>query len=164
MVFNFNLGKYTTSSQPSSNPRWKDSGNFRAIDRNVLRQSFGNMVYKNKNGYTISALQNGKSKTTPFRTAMSAGDINGTVNMPVDKNALPKPSNPIHSKNLSGLKLFGRSVQTKNNGSHYSGNPKYVYDGADYTRFKKLQAMNRNYNDNTFGGDQHNASFVALNK
>ena len=163
MLFNFNLGKYT-NSKPSSNPRWKDNSNFRAIDRNVLREAFGNMVYKNKNGVKVNGLEYGKSKTTPFRTAMSAGDINGTVNIPVDKNALPKPSNPIHSKNISGLKLFSGSVQTKNNGSHYSGNPKYVYDGSDYTRFRKLQAMNRNYNDHTFGGDDHNASFVALNK
>jgi len=45
----------------------------------------------------------------------------------------------------------------------FSGNPRYVYDGSDYVKFKKLQAMNRNYNDRSFGGDQFAASFAPLN-
>jgi hypothetical protein len=32
-------------------------------------------------------------------------------------------------------------------------NVKYVYDSSDYTRFRKLQASNRNYNDGSFGGN-----------
>ena len=38
------------------------------------------------------------------------------------------------------------------------GNPKYVYDSSDYIRFKKLAAKNRNYNDNSFGGDESSAT------
>jgi hypothetical protein len=43
-----------------------------------------------------------------------------------------------------------------------SCNVKYVYDSSLYTRFLKEQAMNRNYNDLKNGGDDHNASQVAL--
>ena len=48
--------------------------------------------------------------------------------------------------------------------SAYSGNPKFVYEGSDYTKFKKLQAINRNYNDITFGGDQHSGSQQAYRR
>ena len=44
----------------------------------------------------------------------------------------------------------------------YSGNPKFVPDSSDYIRFKKQQAMNRNYNDSKNGGDESNGSYVAL--
>jgi hypothetical protein len=40
-------------------------------------------------------------------------------------------------------------------------NGKFVYDGSDYTRFKKNQAVNQNYNDLSFGGDQSSGSQVA---
>ena len=30
--------------------------------------------------------------------------------------------------------------------------------------YKKLRAINRNYNDSNFGGDAHNASYTALNR
>ncbi len=35
---------------------------------------------------------------------------------------------------------------------------------ADYVRFKKLQAKNRNFNDVSWGGDRNNASQVALSR
>ena len=43
-----------------------------------------------------------------------------------------------------------------------SCNPKYVYDGSDYIEFRKKQAMNRNYNDRSFGGNDSNASQSAM--
>ena len=44
----------------------------------------------------------------------------------------------------------------------YSGNPKFIYDSSDYIRFKKLQAINRNFNDETHGGasDNNNQSII----
>lgn len=41
------------------------------------------------------------------------------------------------------------------------GNPKFVYDSSDYTRFKKLSAKNRNYNDSSFVGDDHSGAQSA---
>ena len=46
----------------------------------------------------------------------------------------------------------------------YSGNPKFIYDGSDYTRFKKLQAINRSYNDHAYGGTNKGYLFSVLNK
>ena len=40
-------------------------------------------------------------------------------------------------------------------------NTKFVYDGSDYTRFRKLMAVNRNYNDAGFGG-ANNAAQSAI--
>jgi hypothetical protein len=33
-----------------------------------------------------------------------------------------------------------------------------VYDGSDYIDFKKKQAINRNYNDRSFGANESNAA------
>jgi hypothetical protein len=41
-------------------------------------------------------------------------------------------------------------------------NVKFVYDGSDYTKFKKNQAINRNYNDRSFGGNDYNTSQSAI--
>ena len=56
---------------------------------------------------------------TPFRLAMNAGDPD--------------------------LKIRGGAKSTRPPASGKSAN--FVYDSSDYTRFKKLQARNRNYND-----------------
>ena len=40
----------------------------------------------------------------------------------------------------------------------------HVPSGSDRIRYKKLRAINRNYNDSNFGGDAHNASYTALNR
>jgi hypothetical protein len=56
---------------------------------------------------------------TPFRLAMNAGDPD--------------------------LKIRGGPKSTRPPASGKSAN--FVYDSSDYTRFKKLQARNRNYND-----------------
>jgi hypothetical protein len=104
---------------------------------------------------------------TPFRQAMNAGD-------PFSKqNALPDstitsntPSNQVQGRlrraaNQSANKTAGSGLTMTQGGSAYTGNPRMVYDGSDYTRFKKLQAKNRNYNDPTFGGDDNFAAQTA---
>jgi hypothetical protein len=40
-------------------------------------------------------------------------------------------------------------------------NVKYVYDSSDYVTYLKQRAINKNYNDLSFGGDQSNASQSA---
>jgi hypothetical protein len=167
--FNFNLGSFPSKS---SKPRWNDGPNDRAVDRNVLRKGFGNMAYKTTKGdiFTGWYWENAVGHSqTPFRVAMNAGDIFGTTNKNVSEYALPKPANQVHVKNMSGWKVSAGKVKLSSAdddatdiASFYSGNPKYVYDSSDYVRFKKLQAKNRNYNDSTFGGDQHHASQVAI--
>ena len=171
-LYKSNLGSlssmFTLGSPPvpSSHPRFINQDNNNAMYRNVLRQSFGNAAYKKKSGPSVYGLQQGVSKTSPFRTAMNAGDINGTKNSPVDVNALPKPSNQVKvgPSFLNSWKLSAGSNDVFSGGSAYTGNPRHVYDGTDYVRFKKLQKINKNYRDHTFGGDQHNASQSAYRR
>lgn len=164
-----------------NNLRWKDGPNERAIDRHELRQSFGNYIIHdtsptvkignglqlvNRNGACEN--RNGPGVLTPFRRAMNAGDPYGTVNMAPNTTLTQKPSNQVQgsrrASNQSAASTSGNCRRTVSGGSAYTGNPKQVYDGSDYTRFKKLQAKNRNYNDPTFGGDDNFAGQVALSR
>ena len=43
----------------------------------------------------------------------------------------------------------------------FTGNPRFVYDGSDYTRYKKLKAKLNTYNDKSFGGS-NNGSYSFL--
>ena len=40
-------------------------------------------------------------------------------------------------------------------------NVKYVYDSSDYTTYLKQRAVNKNYNDLSYGGDDSNSSQSA---
>jgi len=69
------------------------------------------------NGQHASAKNEIKPAGTPFRLVNNAGDYLGRLNY---SKTLFQPSNC---------------------------NPKYVYDGSVYTRFKKEKAVNTNYHD-----------------
>ena len=43
-------------------------------------------------------------------------------------------------------------------------NPKFVYDGSDYIKFKKDQELNRNYNDRSFGGNNYSGSQSVIRR
>ena len=65
---------------------------------------------------------------------------------------------------LNGWKKMAGAVQPhpdKTGIPSSTCNVKYVYDGSDYTRFRKQMAMNRNYNDAGFGG-ANNAAQSAI--
>jgi hypothetical protein len=128
-------------------------GGERSTDRFILRNAFGNSLILGKSPILD------KVKLTPFRAAFNAGDINGTVNSAPLAN-LPG-SNQINSGQVSRLHIKAGGIH--NNGdSAYSGNPKYVYDGSDYVKYRKLRAINKTYNDLSFGGNNSNGSYVAL--
>jgi len=107
---------------------------------------------------------------TPFRAVNNAGDL-----LCRDGYSCGGPCQTFQSRpNLRGLHhRFGtiskecvptnyyNSLQLIKNIPPASCNVKYVYDSSDYTRYMKLKAVNKNYNDLTFGGDQSNASQVA---
>ena len=112
---------------------------------------------------------------TPFRAMMNAGDPNMSYNSNIIGDNFPMPPqfiNPLYTRAISQVSSSRRASNAgwrglaggvhKGGQSLWTGNPKFVYDGSDYVTFKKLQAKNRNYNDPTFGGDQYNASQVAL--
>ena len=134
----------------------------------------GNVVI---GGSTISHL----GGLTPCRAFMNAGDPALTYNSPnidpaqlsgwssIYKTVINQVSSTKHSSNATSKRMSGRTPiinysQTPNNtqGSLWTGNNKFVYDGSDYVKYKKLRAENKNYNDITYGGDNNNASSSAL--
>ena len=87
-------------------------------------------------------------RSTPFRTAMNAGDMLGTFN----SGPIPElgPTNQ-----LSGVR--GHLMHYRRDGTHYgaagyTGNQKFVYDSSDYIKFKAQSAKMKTYNDLSFGG------------
>ena len=129
----------------------------RGADRFILRKVPGN----NRIDNIVIPLPNNQFKTSPFRVANNAGDILGTVN----ESPLPQlpGSNQVNGRSVSMLNIKSGGPHN-DGGAAYSGNPKFVYDGADYVRYKKLKAINKTYNDSSFGGDRNNGSYVALKR
>jgi hypothetical protein len=111
-----------------------------------------------------------QSITTPFRAINNAGDILSRENYSCGGSCQSFQSRP----GMYGLRQrFGaisdtcvpsaayNSLQLINNIPAAACNVKYVYDSSDYIRYLKQKAVNLNYNDLSYGGDQSNASQVA---
>lgn len=126
----------------------KDSGD--ALSRRVLRSSW--------NSANLSAINGRTPSVGPFRAVNALGDFLGRVNYSCGG---PNPQNA--SKPGYGRLIGSVPQQCDTTGiPPTTCNPKFVADSSDYIRFKKLRAVNRNYNDLSNGGDQHNASYVPL--
>jgi hypothetical protein len=128
-----------------------EGGGQRELNRISARRVFNFKVYPNGN----------PSNITPFRRYLNAGDTAGTTNS--------APSPLLGSPNqLSGNSMVSRihahQGGTTTGEALYSGNPKFVYDGSDYVRFKKLIANNKTYNDSTFGGASASTVAEALRR
>jgi hypothetical protein len=112
-----------------------------------------------------------QSITTPFRAVNNAGDLLSRLNYSCGGTCQSFQSRP----GLRGLKNhFGaiqssclpsaayNSLQLLNNIPAAACNVKYVYDSSDYVTYLKQRAVNKNYNDLTYGGDQSNTSQSAI--
>ena len=65
---------------------------------------------------------------------------------------------------LFGLKGHFGHIQSQCDGTGIppsSCNVKYVYDSSDYIRYAKEKAINKNYNDASFGGNKYSGSQSA---
>ena len=137
-----------------------EGGNERSTNRKYLTRAFGNI--KNK-GLGSSPLLYPHNILGPFRTAYNAGDV-------ITNNIVPtnikygKEANQVGGNNLSRLQLSGDGISRQNGTAMYSGNPRFIYDGSDYIRFKKLQALNKNFNDKSYGGAENSQSQHAINR
>ena len=122
------------------------------------------------NTTSISGSSNPKRMITPFRAVNNAGDLLCRQNYSCGGSCQSFQSRP----GLFGLRhrfgatsdscradIFWTATQVNPTVPSSTCNGKFVYDGSDYTRFKKNQAVNRNYNDINFGGDDNNGSQVA---
>ena len=162
-----------------TNLRWDERSSSNAINRRRLRRASNNISFVQ--GNFVSPVTENVDQSlpigtvggqTPFRAMMNAGDPNLSHNSSIAGPDIyggrldplyTRTHNQISSTRRAsnaGWKGLAGSVHTGGQ-SLWTGNQKFVYDGSDYITFKKLQAQNRNYNDPTFGGDQHNASQVA---
>lgn len=133
-------------------------GGERSIDRVFLRKSAGNYNYLDSLGIVYK-----KSGLSPFRQVFVAGDISlaspnysGTAPNPL----LPK-INQVNSIGVSINNANGGGNLYSTGGASFSGNPHYIYDSSDYTRFKKLTSTLKTYNDKSFGGS-NNGSYSFL--
>ena len=121
---------------------------------NVLLTDF----HSYRNGAAATGTINGyKRKIGAFRAVNNAGDFLSR------QYYTSGGSNQVNNVRggLTGYKILGGAIQPSRDATNIpsaSCNPRFVYDGSDYIKFKKLQAMNRNFNDYSFGGDQSSAS------
>ena len=110
------------------------------------------------------------SITTPFRAVNNAGDLLSRENYSCGGSCQTFQSRP----GLKGLRgRFGsisdscvpsaayNTLQLLSNVPAAACNVKYVYDSSDYITYLKQRAINKNYNDLSYGGDQSNASQSA---
>ena len=137
-----------------------------AIDRSVLRKSFGNSrvaLTGLTNGYSALAYSTHiGSRSGSFRAATNAGDVLGTVNQAAN-SLYGTISNQVARPRTTGtFKGIVDSVKTDGSAA-YVGNPKYVYDSSNFIRYKNLAAQNKNYNDSSFGG-ANNSSQQAFRR
>lgn len=129
-----------------------EGGGQRELERLTLRRVLGNTKFPGN-----------PNKITPFRRYFNAGDTAGTVNS-APSALLGRPPNQVGASSMVS-RLHANFGGVNNNGeAFYTGNPKYVYDSSNYVRFKKLQAVNRNYNDSSNGGENGTTIKQALTR
>lgn len=140
-----------------------DNSDVFARTRFTLRDAWNTTSY--------SGSSNPKRIITPFRAVNNAGDLLSRENYSCGGSCQTPQSRP----GLNGLRQrFGATSVSCHPSVLWSAtqvdvkipsstcNVKYVYDGSDYTKFKKNQAVNRNYNDRSFGGNESNGAQSAM--
>ena len=109
--------------------------------------------------------------TTPFRAVNNAGDLLSRENYSCGGTCQTFQSRP----GLKGLRQrFGsiqsgcmpsavyNNLQMIDNIPAAACNVKYVYDSSDYIKYLKQTAINKNYNDLTYGGDDNKSGQSAI--
>lgn len=145
---NLGGGPYNGHSPKQILSGYKDAED--VVSRRILRNSW--------NSTNLSTISGYAPKVGPFRAVNNLGDFLGRVNYSCGG---PNPEN-------ASKPGYGRLIRSVPQQCDATGiapttcNPKFVSDSSDYVRFKKLKAVNRTYNDLTYSGDQHNASYVPL--
>ena len=100
-----------------------------------------------------------KRVITPFRAVNNAGDLLSRENYSCGGSCMAPQSRP----GLKGLRIGSMFSNCDGTGVPASNcNTKYVYDSSNYTTFVKHQALSKNYNDLSFGGDNNSSSQSVL--
>lgn len=126
-----------------------------AQTRFTLRQAWNTTSYSGQNGIVNTRI------ITPFRAVNNAGDVLSRKNYSCGGACQTFQSRP----GLHGLKnAFGsiKSFCDETRVPPAACNVKYVYDGSDYTTYLKQRAINRNYNDYSFSGNNYGGAQSAI--
>jgi hypothetical protein len=140
-----------------------DNSDVFARTRFTLRDAWNTTSY--------SGSSNPKRIITPFRAVNNAGDLLSRENYSCGGSCQTPQSIP----NVKGIRqrigatsvscqpsVLWSSTQVDPTIPSSTCNVKFVYDSSDYIRFKKDQAINRNYNDRSFGGNEFSGSQSAI--
>jgi len=142
-------GPYQGYSPKQTMNNYKDSE--QTLTRGVLRRSW--------NGQYATGKFNGYNRVvTPFRAVMNSGDFLSRQNYACGG---PNPTNASKPGMKGRIGTMWSNCDTTGVPAS-SCNVKFVADSSDYVRFRREQALNRNYNDSKNGGDQSHASYVPL--
>ena len=107
-----------------------------SLDRGVLRRGWNQIN-------AIGTINGYKRVITPFRAVNNLGDFLARPNYVCGGPNQVNASKP-------GWKGHIGSIISQCDGTGVAGascNPRFVSDSSDYVRFRKLRAMNKNYND-----------------
>ena len=141
----------------------QDKSDSFARTRFTLRDAWNTTVY--------SGSSNPKRIITPFRAVNNAGDLlsrqdyscGGTCQTPQSRPGLHGLRQHFGSTSINCIpSVIWSSIQLDAKIPSSTCNVKFVYDGSDYIRFKRNQAVNKNYNDRSFGGNDYSTSQVAI--
>jgi hypothetical protein len=128
--------------------------NYKGSEQAMIRRQ----VVRSWNTQNATGVINNNNRViTPFRAVNNSGDFLSR------KNYVCGGPNPNHL-HRGGIRHNFRAILNNcdNTGVEAaSTNVKYVYDHSDYIRYKKQEAMNHNYNDNSFGG-YNNSAYVDI--
>lgn len=120
-----------------------NNNNSFAVTRFTLREAW-NTLYSRQ-------LRNNKRIITPFRAVNNAGDVLSRINYSCGGNCQTPQSRP----GMFGLKSKFGAIQNLCDETLIppsACNVRYVYDSSNYTTYLKQRAINKNYNDRSFGG------------
>jgi len=117
--------------------------------RNAWNGSLGGNTYKGK-GIAIS----------PFRAVNNAGDVLSRQNYSCGGSNQVNNIKPSLHPSIGGIlsSCDGTGIEPS------TCNVKYVYDSSDFINYRKLKAVNQNYNDSSFGGNNNSAQQMALRR
>ena len=155
------INGYMPQSVINVDKRYPEFEQIRYTLRNAWNTTYPSQLRRNKIKSSI---------TTPFRAVNNAGDLLSRENFSCGGTCQSFQSRP----GLRGLRVrFGATSISCTPSAAYNTlqlnvdvpsatcNVKYVYDSSDYTTYLKQRAVNKNYNDLSYGGDLNNSSQVA---
>ena len=142
-------GPFNGYSPQQTLTNFKSSEN--VMMRKVLRSAWNT-------AYATGKYNNKSRIITPFRAINNSGDFLSRKNYVCGG---PTPVTPDrHKRGVNIRNMFNNCDGSGVPAS--SCNVKFVADSSDYIKFKKQMAVNKNYNDLSYGGDQSNTSQSAI--